>query len=169
MTKALNALDRLWPFIYFLQFNAQYKIAQQCSCQREVTDMRSFTADQLSTYVHVFHDIKLKMWLSPYLSFEASFIGQSTYSVKLHLSTACQPLDLNYMCPEKHHRNIPKPNISELICDAGISPAGTFYCCEYFTLFSVVIYLAFRWRSCVGVTKQMQVLSCPVLLLRGTT
>lgn len=58
-----------------------------------------------------------------------------------------------YMCPQKQHSNIPKPYISELICDAGISPAGTFYCCECFALFLVIIYLARRLRSFVGITK----------------
>lgn len=75
-----------------------------------------------------------------------------------HSFLACR---FEYICPLKHHCNIPKPNISELICDAGISPAGTFYCCEYFTLFLVLIYLAYRLRSCLGVTKQTRVLSCP--------
>lgn len=81
-----------------------------------------------------------------------------------HSFLACR---FEYICPLKHHCNIPKPNISELICDAGISPAGTFYRFEYFALFLVLIYLAYRLRTCLGITKQTRVLSCPIVLLKS--
>lgn len=81
----------------------------------------------------------------PYSDLCKHYMTEVTYSVELHLEHSLLAFRFElYMCPGETSQKTYQSPIYQSCSDAGISPAGTFYCCEYFTLFSVVIYLAFR-------------------------